>query len=606
MGKNKQKNQSNENGPENPKSSWDHAHMDLRRIKRKIQKNTDGPQKFKKRDLKDARRKVKDKQTHDTKNQMKQIWEALRTMGGDPTKKQAMAKEVFKTIEEGSKEELGESLEKFCRNHETSRIIQCMLSKGETALKVQICEALLPKFCDIMTVKYANFVALKMVDCIGVKSTRQEFLNRLITTIIEKKGPKMNNLVRDGFSSPIIELIFAHHCKLIQKQNMIACFFGKDYVIRCERHLGADYENYSISNLFAKITAEDERLEILNNATTVFEKFLNREALQTNSLVHAALLQLVEALITFSSESEKIKTLCSEFTVTMREVIPFFCHTAYGSKVAHNLIWLGSAKDRKAILKSMTKDDKVTAMAKLKYSSVVLVCLLDSVDDTKLLSSAIIGPLMKMIEDVMLEKSSDDGHAHKIFQYITSGRTALHKDSIRALVSAGDEFTKSKKDSQIRQKEVFTYYADSLVKTLTEDNIESWVSHGKTVPILADTVKFALEFNLTKKYAPLLEIIMNAFADKIEEPQASFGLRWIFKAGKENPSEFLNHWIDTVVCDYCAAWLTSNRGCFGLVQACEANPSETLKTTVKKTVKKSKNIDKSCKGFAQLKTDYGL
>merc|ERR1739848_370908 len=113
-------------------------------------------------------------------------------------------------------------------------------------------------------------------------------------------------------------------------------------------------------------------------------------------------------------------------------------------------------------------------MARGKYASVVLIGLLDSVDDTKNLGNSIVAPLVGIFEDCAFQKTSDDAHAKKVFLYLLSGRQALHKNSIRELIEKGDEFSTSKKNNEVRQREIFSVFLEKLQKAnvVTEENVE--------------------------------------------------------------------------------------------------------------------------------------
>lgn len=607
------------------KSSWDHANMDLRRMKRKIQKdqeNNPDEKKSKKfhKNLKNERRAQKEGKHHEVKGDLKQIWEALRVSGGNQAEKQKQAEEMIEKIKSAAKndENMAEDLEKYARNHETSRILQTILSKGATDLKIKLCEQLLPKFCECAGVKYANFVCLKMIDCIGIKKERGEFHVKLMAELskyISGKGSKLSQMMKNPYAGPVIEQFFANHCNELQKNLLTAHFFGKDFMLGCERHIGGNTEEYNLTNLLSKIdvgeNGENAVIELLKSCGDLFEKFLDRESLQQHSLIHTALLKYLEVLVVYKDKYEKVVILMKEFVETMREVLPFFCHTKAGSEAANVVIWLGSAKDRKVILKAFAKDDKVVEMARGKYASVVLLCLLDSVDDTKNLSNSIVLPLVPIFEDCAFQKISDDSHARKVFLYILGGREALHKNNMLVQVTKGDEYSTSKKNRSVRQREIFSAFLDKLSKSgvVTEKNIETWWKNNRAALFLADAAKYMITSKMSEKHTAFLETLLNGFADGIEEQGPSFAMRWIFKSAKECADEEgvvtgcaeVNAWIDGYMMEYVGRWLSNNRGCFALLQALEASGSQPLMKSIKKTAKKNPgSCAKSTKGYEAL------
>merc|ERR1719471_399701 len=82
--------------------------------------------------------------------------------------------------------------------------------------------------------------------------------------------------------------------------------------------------------------------------------------------------------------------------------------------------------------------------------------------------------MVQIFEDVAFVKESDYIHTKKILHYLLSGRVSLHKESIRKWLSTGDDFSTSKKDAEIRHKELFTNFADKVIsKYFVDDNSES-------------------------------------------------------------------------------------------------------------------------------------
>ena len=66
-------------------------------------------------------------------------------------------------------------------------------------------------------------------------------------------------------------------------------------------------------------------------------------------------------------------------------------HTKEGAQVACSVISYGTAKDRKKAIKGLAGEaESILKMAKDEYGHVVLLCILDTVDDTALLKKQIL------------------------------------------------------------------------------------------------------------------------------------------------------------------------------------------------------------------------
>ena len=70
-------------------------------------------------------------------------------------------------------------------------------------------------------------------------------------------------------------------------------------------------------------------------------------------------------------------------------------HTKEGAQVACAVITYGTAKDRKKAMKGLvTQEDNIIKMTRDEFGHVVLMCILDTVDDTALLKKQILPGLL--------------------------------------------------------------------------------------------------------------------------------------------------------------------------------------------------------------------
>ena len=130
-----------------------------------------------------------------------------------------------------------------------------------------------------------------------------------------------------------------------------------------------------------------------------------------------------------------------------RDVCVHIVHSHDGARLAMNAIWHGSAKDRKAIIKSFKTF--MVKTAKEEHGHMALLAMLDSVDDTKLVGKSVLGELIASEEGI--EEIIDNERARKVFTFALAGRnkTFFHPD-VLANLSKGDGNANSKKDAAIR------------------------------------------------------------------------------------------------------------------------------------------------------------
>ena len=317
------------------KEHFKHDHMDLRRIKREKRKNksnNDEDVKAKisksedrdvKKDLKNLRKTMKNKSFYEASTEIKRIWEELRKIDSTRSEKgQKLAEEIFLAIKacneteeqaekkdqemsdkpeeadkkeektntnltpEEEKELLTENLFSFTRKHDTSRVIQAVLNYAQQPLRIQICQALVPKFHEMMKIKYANFCADKMISCIGYKKERELFLSILVSTLLKNVGTKVGKLMRDPYAGMVLESLFSNYTNERQQTEFKCNFWGKDFIMKCERFIGGNREQHTLENLMVKLgekgamaddKKDDERLALLMGFSKIFENYLEKK-----------------------------------------------------------------------------------------------------------------------------------------------------------------------------------------------------------------------------------------------------------------------------------------------------------------------------------------
>lgn len=118
-------------------------------------------------------------------------------------------------------------------------------------------------------------------------------------------------------------------------------------------------------------------------------------------------------------------------------------HTKDGSRVAMQCLWHGTAKDRKAIVKSFKTH--VVKIAKEEHGHMVLLAAFDCVDDTKLVDSTVTAELLREPLELMTSASGQ-----KVLSYLVAPRDPrVFHPSIIEILKEGDASVTSKKDPQV-------------------------------------------------------------------------------------------------------------------------------------------------------------
>jgi len=153
---------------------------------------------------------------------------------------------------------------------------------------------------------------------------------------------------------------------------------------------------------------------------------LNKPHVSDSPLFHAVLAQ-------YFSVADDADV--ADMVPLLHELLAHMVHTRDGVRVAIRAVELGTAKDRKAIIKSL-KTHVVDAF-KDQNAHLFIMALLDRTDDTTLLKNAIIEPILGELPEICMDKSACcpilnllaplksqyfDPATIKLFEYPTTGK----------------------------------------------------------------------------------------------------------------------------------------------------------------------------------------
>jgi len=147
----------------------------------------------------------------------------------------------------------------------------------------------------------------------------------------------------------------------------------------------------------------------------------------------------------------------------MKEQAVEILHTKEGAQVAMLCLLHASPKDRKAILKTMKPF--VTKICKEEYGHMVMLRMFDVVDDTVLVSKAILAEIIKEMEDIAKDK-----FGRRVILYLLVGRSPkyISPQNIE-LLAKGDAVraSTSKKDAAVRSAELLGYISPALISLIS-------------------------------------------------------------------------------------------------------------------------------------------
>lgn len=191
------------------------------------------------------------------------------------------------------------------------------------------------------------------------------------------------------------------------------------------------------------------------------------------SIIHRVFLEF------FQNCDQKQK---SEMIELLSEHLIHMVHSRDGASVAMQCVWNSSAKERKKIIKSMKTF--VVKIALEEHGHVVILAILDSVDDTKLISKGILDELLRSIDQVI-----ENDYGRKVISYLIAPRDSRFfiKDYVKRL-EQGDSSETSKKDPEKRRAELFDHSKSAILSYLKnkKDTILFNGSFGILIPLFLE------------------------------------------------------------------------------------------------------------------------
>lgn len=251
----------------------------------------------------------------------------------------------------------------------------------------------------------------------------------------------------------------------------------------------------------------------------------------------------------------------------------------------------------------------MTKICQEEHGHMVLMALFDTVDDTKLLSKAIVSEMANNWREIAVHE-----HGRKVVMYLLAGRNNKYiHPQVVAILKQGDGNPNSKKDVELRHKELLESASPAWLEAVAHEP-EVWLKDSSNCQVLASILIHCVGKELQDAFKaiasvvanPLDQDLKNAFSSANEKVQC-----WVeqsavhmvmkkliqFDKLRTQPPHFSQALIDEIDTDEIKTWLSCNRGSFLLV-----NMLETEIPSVKAVlVDKLKNLRK----FLQKQNNKG-
>ncbi|KAI5697425.1 hypothetical protein M8J75_010123 [Diaphorina citri] len=404
------------------------------------------------------KRKMTGNSHYDVIVESKKIWEQVRRADCPDAKKTQLLNNLYKML----KDKMGQ----IVFSHDMSRIIQWLLKLSSPQMKKDIVKELLPFTVAMIKSKYSNALVKHMLKS-GDENTKNE--------IIKALQPHVVTLLSHTTASPV--LMYAHDqvASPAQKLAMRQELYGGLYESTGDKKINC------LGDIFEQ--SPEMKTAILSVTKKTILKSLQKTQVTGSALLHAVLLDF----ISHSSDSPDLMEV-----LEMLAPLPLlpFVHSKAGASLKKKIV-----KELKGHLREVATSE---------FGHLVLVTLLDNVDDTLLLKKALLPELLAEVVPL-----ANHEYGRKVIAHLVSWCDPgfFHPTCI-AHVKSGDEFSTSKKDRDIRNKEILEAVSEPLLSSIAKD-ADFWLSTGSVAMVTAVILKNALGPGLKEAFDSVANVIVD-------------------------------------------------------------------------------------------------
>lgn len=422
--------------------------------------------------------------------------------------------------------------------HDTSRVLQCCLKQGTAEQREAVFNQIKDDIAELSKNQYSKNLVLKILKY--GSPTQRDHIIRQFAGLVPK-------LIRKKSASSVIEYAYNMYANKDQRTFLVQQLYGN---------------SFNIAKLCEKSTLEDvlkeqpeKREIILKNFKQSLLPLIDKEVI-SHTLVH-------RVFNDFFSSCDKEEEIRSEMIELLRESVIHMVHTRDGSHVGMHCLWHGGAKDRKIIIKTMK--EFATKLCQEEYGHLLLLAAFDCIDDTVLVSKALITPIMKSLSDIITNK-----YARKVLIYLLTPRNKSHflPETI-AFLKKGDGNKHSKKPMDTRHKELTDSASAGLV-SYAKENLDTLIRDRSMFTLVETLIKYS-KVSVLELMRDLCELLRMPFeAGKVlssgklsivEDPAGHLLIKHILSLPKEDDKlHFSSMVLEAVDPEILCSWSSCNRG----------------------------------------------
>uniref|UniRef100_A0A2M4BGH9 Putative puf family rna-binding protein n=1 Tax=Anopheles marajoara TaxID=58244 RepID=A0A2M4BGH9_9DIPT len=402
--------------------------------------------KAKQKELRQQRRQNKSKELYELSVSAKKVYEKLKRKNAE--NKDELVQKLHDML---GKEN---AYAKIATSHDTARVIQCMIKNASDGVCDQIADSLLPKVFDLATSKYGHHCITSLFKH-GSKHLWQRVVDAITKHVVK--------MVNHAFSGAIVDAAYNEYATNEQRKFLRQAFYSELYLLEKDRTIQAMKDCWKTNGYMKKSVLTTVKGHLVQAAN---------KKLTDNSLIHALLAE-------FLQEAADVER--SEVIELYLPLLASISSTKDGTEAAIFCFVNSVVKDRRAALKAMKP--YVEKLAIHEHGHRLIMCVLNCYDDTVILGKQIVAPILDQLETIV--GSGDWGRKVVGWIFSPADKQLLHPTQIDLLDSYLEH---SKKDKDVRRKEVFTAAAEGFCKQV-EKNASFWLRGGHTALLTAVILK---------------------------------------------------------------------------------------------------------------------
>lgn len=214
---------------------------------------------------------------------------------------------------------VGETISKVAKAHDTARVLQCMLKHATPALRAELSDKLMPHAVEMCQSKYAHFCVERMLKY-GAPATKAKLVESLMGNVVRLAGHNIASKLLDNIYLTATEK---------QRRHMRQEFYSDLY------KKTKDDKVHTLSDTYKDAT--NMKASIMGAVKANLEHIANKN-LVDNSLVHSVILEFMNA-----TDEEKLE----ETVTALAPLVPHMLTTKDGSDAAIICFYKSTPKNRR-------------------------------------------------------------------------------------------------------------------------------------------------------------------------------------------------------------------------------------------------------------------